>query len=161
VSKSRKIIRSSTGRLPPAPVQVSLVIEAQLGHGLSELGKTGLDPAGDKADHTLTVLADATDPMYQSSLESNSEGGREVYMVENREELPDKTIEEIQWETDVELARAARLAREAERGKRHNRLQDDSGPSVDEPGDGAPMRRHHLKFNSRRPADRDRFQNRS
>jgi hypothetical protein len=55
----------------------------------------------------------------------------------------------------VELAWATRLAREAERGKRHNDLQDDSGASDDEPGDGAPTRRHQPKFNSRRPTDRD------
>jgi hypothetical protein len=86
--------------------------------------------------------------MYQSSPESDSEGGGEVYMVGKREELLDKTIEEIQWETDVELARAACLAREAKRGKRHNGLQDNSGASKDGPGDGAPVRRHHPKFNS-------------
>jgi hypothetical protein len=49
----------------------------------------------------------------------------------------------------------ARLAREAERGKRHNGLQDDSGASEDEPRDGAPTRRHHPKFNSQHLADRD------
>jgi hypothetical protein len=56
--------------------------------------------------------------MYQSSPESDSKCGRKVYVVGNGEELPDKTIEEIQWETDVELTRAACLAREAkeERG---------------------------------------------
>jgi hypothetical protein len=48
-------------------------------------------------------------------------------MVGNGEELPDKTIEEIQRETDKELARATRLAREAGRTKRHNGLQDDLG----------------------------------
>jgi hypothetical protein len=69
-------------------------------------------------------------------------------MVGNGEELPNKTVKEIQWETDEELARATRLATEAERGKRHNSLQDDSGVSEDEPRDGAPSRRHHLKFKS-------------
>jgi hypothetical protein len=53
------------------------------------------------------------------------------------------------------------LVREAERRKRHNGMQDDSGASEDEPRDGAPARRHHPKFNSRRPADRDRLQNQS
>jgi hypothetical protein len=69
-------------------------------------------------------------------------------MVGNKEEPPEKIIEEIQWEAEQEIARAARLAREAERGKRHNGLQDDSGASDDEPRDGSPMRRHHPKFNS-------------
>jgi hypothetical protein len=69
-------------------------------------------------------------------------------MVGNKEEPPEKIIEEIQREAEQEIARAARLAREAERGKRHNGLQDDSGASDDEPRDGSPMRRHHPKFNS-------------
>jgi hypothetical protein len=37
-------------------------------------------------------------------------------MVGNREELLEKTVEEIQHEVDEEIAHAARLAREAERG---------------------------------------------
>jgi predicted transposase YbfD/YdcC len=75
--------------------------------------------------------------------------------VGNGEELPEKIVEEIQREANEEIARAAHLAREAERGKRHNGLQDDSGASKDEPREGAPERRHHSKFNSRRPTDRD------
>jgi hypothetical protein len=42
--------------------------------------------------------------------------------VGNREELPKKATEEIQWEVEEEMARATRLAREAGRGKRHNSL---------------------------------------
>jgi hypothetical protein len=68
-------------------------------------------------------------------------------MVVNGEKLPKKTVEEIQREANEEIAHAARLAREAERVKRHNSLQDDSGASADEPRDGAPTRRHHPKFN--------------
>jgi hypothetical protein len=82
-------------------------------------------------------------------------------MVGNREELTEKTVEEIQREADEEIAHAARLAKEAKRGKRQNDLQDDSGASDDEPRDGAPTRRHHSKFNSRRPTDRDQLRNRS
>jgi hypothetical protein len=78
-------------------------------------------------------------------------------MVGNREELTEKTVEEIQREADEEIAHAARLAKEAKRGKRQN----DSGASDDEPRDGAPTRRHHSKFNSRRPTDRDQLRNRS
>jgi hypothetical protein len=112
-----------------------------------------LNPAGDKADHTLAIPVATTDPIYQSSPESDSEGSGEVYMVGNGVELPEKTVEEIQREADEEIAHAACLAREAERGKRHSSLQDDSGASDDEPRDGAPTRRHHPKFNSWRPAD--------
>jgi hypothetical protein len=62
---------------------------------------------------------------------------------------------------DEGIAHATSLARETKRGKRHNGLQDYSDASDDEPRDGAPMRRHHPKFNSRHPADRDRLCNRS
>jgi hypothetical protein len=82
-------------------------------------------------------------------------------MVGNGEELPDKAVEEIQRETDKELACAAHLSREAKRGKRHNGLQDDSGVLEDEPRDDAPTRRHQPKFHSRCPVDRDRLRNRS
>jgi hypothetical protein len=61
-------------------------------------------------------------------------------MMGNGVELPEKTVEEIQREADEEIAHAACLAREAERGKRHSSLQDDSGASDDEPRDGAPTR---------------------
>jgi hypothetical protein len=90
-----EIIRSGTGYLPPTPIWVSLINDAQLLHGLSELGKTDLDPAGDKADHTSAVLIATTDLIYQSPLESDSDGGREVYTMGNRVELSDKMIEEI------------------------------------------------------------------
>jgi hypothetical protein len=89
---------------------------------LSKLGKTDPDLSGDKADHTLAVSAAITDLIYQSSPESESEGEREVYMVGQGEEPPEKTIEEIQREVEEEIAWAAHLARDAERGKRHNSL---------------------------------------
>jgi hypothetical protein len=63
---------------------------------------------------------------------------------------PEKTVEEI--------AQAACLAR---MGKKHNGLHDDSRSSSDEPRDGAPCRRHHLKFNARRPANQDQLRDRS
>jgi hypothetical protein len=55
----------------------------------------GLDLVADKADHTLVVPAATIDPIYQSPPESDSKGGREVYMVGNRGELMNKTVEEI------------------------------------------------------------------
>jgi hypothetical protein len=61
------------------------------------------DPIGDKVDHTVVISAATTDPIYQLSPESGSKGSGEVYMVQNREELPEKTVKEIQRETDVEL----------------------------------------------------------
>jgi hypothetical protein len=160
-----EVARSGTGHLPPSLVRVGLINEAQLEHGLNELGKMDPDPSRDKADHILAVSAATTDPIHQPSLELDSEGSREVYMVGNREELPEKTTEEMQQEADEEIARVAYLARELDqardRGKRHNGMQDDSGASDDEPRDGAPTRRHHPKFDSRHPANRDRLRNRS
>jgi hypothetical protein len=86
--ESHKVIGSGTDRLPPAPVRFSVINEAQLRHGLSELGKTDLDSAREKADHTLVVSTTTIDPIHQSSPESNSRGGSGVYMVGNEEELP-------------------------------------------------------------------------
>jgi hypothetical protein len=62
--ESCEVIGSGIGLLPPTPVRVSLVNEAQFGHGLSELGRTDLDPAGDKADHTLAIPAATIGPIY-------------------------------------------------------------------------------------------------
>jgi hypothetical protein len=76
-----EVVGSGTDRLPPAPARVSIVIEAQLRHRLVKLGKMDPDPSGDKANHTLAVSAAITDPIHQSSPESNFEGDREVYMV--------------------------------------------------------------------------------
>jgi hypothetical protein len=84
------------------------------------------DPMGDETNHTLAVPAGIKDLIYQSSPESDSKCGREVYIVGNGEELLEKTVEEIQREADEEITHATRLAREAERGKRQNSLQDDS-----------------------------------
>jgi hypothetical protein len=100
----REVIGSGTSRLPPAPVPVSLVNEAQLKHGLDKLGKMDQDPSGDKTDHTLVVLATVTDPIHHSSPKSDSEGDREVYMVGQRGEPLKKTVEEIQWEAEEEIA---------------------------------------------------------
>jgi hypothetical protein len=94
-SESSEATRLGTGRLPLALILVGLVNEAQLRHRLNELGKTDPDPAGDKANHILAVSVATTDLIYQSSPESDSEGGREVYMVGNGEEFPEKTTEEI------------------------------------------------------------------
>jgi hypothetical protein len=49
----------------------------------------------DKADHNLAILTTTIDLIYQSSPESDSEGGGEVNMVENGEEPTEKIVEEI------------------------------------------------------------------
>jgi hypothetical protein len=151
--ESRGIVGSGTDRLPLALFRVGLVNEAQLGHKLCELVKTGLDPKGDKADHILVVPTTEIDPICWSPLESDSEGDKEVYMVGNGEELLDKSFEEAQRDTNID--HVARLAREVERGKRQNGMHEDLGVSEDEPRDGALMREHHPKFNLWRPEDRD------
>jgi hypothetical protein len=62
--ESCKVIRSDTSCLPPAPVRVGLVSEAQLRHGSIQLGKMDSNPSGDKVDHTLAVPVATTDPIY-------------------------------------------------------------------------------------------------
>jgi hypothetical protein len=81
-----------------------------------------LDPMGGKADHTQAIPVATTDPIYQSSLKSDSEGGEEVYMMGNGEELLEKMVDEIQRDAEEEIVCTAQLARVAERGKRHNDL---------------------------------------
>jgi hypothetical protein len=150
--ESREVVGSSNDHLPLAPVRVSHVNEAQLWHKLGKLGEMDLNPSRDKTDHTLAIHAAITDPIHRSPSESDFEDDIEVYMVGQGDQPPERTAEEIQRETEEEFTRAAPLARDAERGKRHNGLWDDSGVSNDELRDGAPTRRCHPKFKSRRPA---------
>jgi hypothetical protein len=86
--KSCEVIGSDTSRLPPAPVQVGLLNESQLEHRPVELGKTDPDPSEDNVDHTQTVPAVVTDPIYQPPSEYDSEGDREVFMVGEGEQPP-------------------------------------------------------------------------
>jgi hypothetical protein len=48
-------------------------------------------------------MAVTIDLIYQSSPESDSEGGEEVYMVGNGEELPEKIVDKIQREAEETL----------------------------------------------------------
>jgi hypothetical protein len=96
--------------------------EAQFGHGSIKLGKMDLNPSRDKIDHNLAGSTSTIDPIYQSPPESDSKGDRKVYMVGQGEELPEKTTEEIAREAEEEIALAARLAKEADKGKMHNDL---------------------------------------
>jgi hypothetical protein len=59
------------------------------------LGKTDLDPTGDKADHILIITTAITDSISQSSLKSDFVGDREIFMVGDEEQPPEKTTEEI------------------------------------------------------------------
>jgi hypothetical protein len=79
-------------------------------------------------------------------LKSDCKYDRDVYMVEKGGEPPEKTAEEIQREAVEEIARAEHLARELDKRKGHNGLQDILGGSEDEHSDGAPTRSYHPKF---------------
>jgi hypothetical protein len=146
-----EVIGLGTIHLSPVPIRVGLISEAQFIHRLMKLGEAGSDHSRDKVDHNQASSPAATYPIYQWSPDSDFEGDREVLMVGQGEHPIDKMTEEITQEAEEKLARAAQLARDADKGKRHNCLQDDSGSSNDEPRDGAPSRRHQLKFNSRYP----------
>jgi hypothetical protein len=69
-------------------------------------------------------------------------------MVEKGGEPLEKTTKEIQQEVVEEIARAEHLARELDKKKGQNGLQDDLGGSANEHPDRACTRRHHLKFSS-------------
>jgi hypothetical protein len=68
-------------------------------------------------------------------------------MVGMGDQLPKKTVTEIQREALEEVARAKRLFRELDKRKGQNVMQDDSEALEDDHPDGAPTRRHHPKFN--------------
>jgi hypothetical protein len=76
-------------------------------------------------------------------------------MVGQGESLANQTEEEIDQATEAEMARAARLAHEADKAarKRHRGRQDDSRASEDEAEDGATSGGHHSKFNRQHPID--------
>jgi hypothetical protein len=128
---------------------------------LAHWGRRIQIPLRIKVINPLAVLTVAIDPIYPPSSESDSEYGREVCMVEQGGELPEKTIEEIQREAAEEIARAKCLARELDKKKGHNDMHDDSEASKDEHPKRAPTRRHHPIFNSRRNTDRDQVRHRS
>jgi hypothetical protein len=117
------------------------------------LGETDTDPVEDRADHTLAAQAAIAYLIYSPLSGFDSKYDREVYMVEQGGELPDKTSKELQQEAEEEIARAKQLAQELDKRKGHNGLQDDSGGSKDDHSDGAPTRRHQPKINSRRNTD--------
>jgi hypothetical protein len=116
--ESSEVDESGTDRLPLALVQVCLVNEAQLRLGPS--GEMDTDPIEDKVDHTPTARAATVDPIYSPSSGSYSEYGREVYMVAQDGDLPEKTTKELQREAEEKIARVERLARELDKRKGHN-----------------------------------------
>jgi hypothetical protein len=79
--ESREVVGSGTDRISPTPAQVGLISEARLGHGLSVSREAELDPSGDKANNRGFSYPATADLIYQSSSESDSNSGREVYMV--------------------------------------------------------------------------------
>jgi hypothetical protein len=86
--ESQEIAKLGTGHIPPALVRVSLVNETKLRHRSISLGKTDLDPAGDKADHILIITTAITDSISQSLLKSDFVGDREIFMVGDEEQPP-------------------------------------------------------------------------
>jgi hypothetical protein len=148
-TESWEITGSGTDHVPPISAQVGLVSEARLGHGFSASGEAESDPSGDKADHHEIGCPTAVDPINQPPPEFDSDSGREVYMVGQGEPATNQTTLQIAREADDEIARATRLAQEANEAaeKRHRGQQDNSGSSDGEAGDGAVSRGHHSKFN--------------
>jgi hypothetical protein len=73
-------------------------------------------------------------------------------MVGQGEPPIDETEEEIAQEAKVEIARAARLAREAEKEAEKRHASQDSSRDLDEKArDGVTSGGHHPKFNRRHP----------
>jgi hypothetical protein len=97
-----KVARSGADHFPPTLVQVGLINKAQL--GLDSLGEIDMDTAEGGFDHTLAAQATTSDLIDWLSSGSDSKYDREVYMVEQGGELPEKTTKELQWEAEEEIA---------------------------------------------------------
>jgi hypothetical protein len=134
--KPWEITGSSIDRIPLILAQVNLVIDAQLGHGFNAFWEAESDPSGNKADYHGIACPIVADPIHQPPVDSNSNDGREVYMV-GQGEPANKTAEEITRDAEEEIACVAQLVREAA-GKRHNGQKDESSSSGDDARDGAP-----------------------
>jgi hypothetical protein len=89
--ESSEVVGSGIGNLPLASARVSLVNEARL--RLGSLQETDTDPMEDRVDHTQAAQVAATDLIYSPSSRLNSEYGREVYMVGEGGELPERTTD--------------------------------------------------------------------
>jgi hypothetical protein len=59
------------------------------------LGEVDSGPSGDKADHNQIGCPVTIDPICLSPSESDSNYGREVYMVEHGDQPAEKTAKEI------------------------------------------------------------------
>jgi hypothetical protein len=62
-----EVTGSGSGRLPPAPVPISLINEVRPEHGLGSLGEMDMDTIEDKASHPLVVQMATINPIYLSS----------------------------------------------------------------------------------------------
>jgi hypothetical protein len=98
------IIGSSANQFPSAQVQVGLACEARPEHGSSELGESELDLFGDDAGRCKICCTVVANPIYKPLLESDSDGDREIFMVEGVEPPIEQTVEEIAWATNAEIA---------------------------------------------------------
>jgi hypothetical protein len=78
------------------------------------LGEENSYPLGDKADHNQDGSPATIDPIYQLPLESDSEGGWEVFMVGQGEQPAKKTTEETVRQGEEEIAWPAQLAKVAD-----------------------------------------------
>jgi hypothetical protein len=159
--ESWEITGSGTDRVHPIPSRDGLACEALLRHESSISGESEPDPARDNANHQEIYCPAATDPIYKTSPESDSDSGRHVFMVGPGEHSADQSVEQITREAEAEVAWVARLAHEANKvaGKRHRGRQDNSGVSEDEAEDGAASGGHHPKYNRYHPTGQDRLQN--
>jgi hypothetical protein len=98
------IIGSGANQFPPALVQVGLASEARPEHGSSELGESELDLFRDDAGQCKICCTVVANPIYKPLLESDSDGDREIFMVEGVEPPIEQTVEEIAWATNAEIA---------------------------------------------------------
>jgi hypothetical protein len=71
----REITGSNTDRFPPTLVPVGLSCGAQLKLGSNRTGEFESKPLGDYVNHNGVSCQEVADPIYKSSLGSDSNGG--------------------------------------------------------------------------------------
>jgi hypothetical protein len=98
--ESWEIDGSNTDHFPLTPTRDGLACEARLGCGSSGPGEFESDPSGDSVDHHEICCPDTTDPNYKRWLESDFDGGQEVFIVGQGDPPPPTD------ETEAEIAQA-------------------------------------------------------
>jgi hypothetical protein len=135
--EQQESLGSYVDRSPMTLIRVGLASKARPGHGSDESWESELDHSGDDLRVCYPITAN---PIYNIAVlsESDSKGGREVFMVGRANVFANQTEEEIAQAIATEIARSESLTRNAEKaaGKRHTSSWDHNDNLTDSDEDG-------------------------